>query len=99
MDFSVVSFGMHKGKKWADVPQQYLEWVMREFDKKIPSRKMAKRELLRRSGNRNDGFVPDYSHIIPDSSIQAPWEGESVFARAPTGVSLDDEFRQILNSH
>lgn len=76
MNYTVVTFGMHKGKKWADVPKQYLEWVVREFDKKVPSRKLAKKELARRGGKRDDGFVPDYSHIVPDPSILAPWEDE-----------------------
>lgn len=79
MDYTRVSFGMHKGKKWSEVPEQYLKWIVREFDKKNPNRKTARRELGKRGGKRDNGTLPDYSHIIPDPSQLAPWEGESEF--------------------
>lgn len=36
MDFgdAVAQFGMHKGKRWRDIPPDYLQWIVRTFDHK-----------------------------------------------------------------
>lgn len=35
-DFSSMPFGIHQGKKMANVPAQYLLWLNGEFSKKKP---------------------------------------------------------------
>jgi len=75
MDGRIVWFGMHKGKKWDDVPVDYLKWVVRTFDRGM-AKSEAKKSLKKRSGKWDIGEMPDCSHPNPDPSLPAPWEGE-----------------------
>ena len=48
-DDSVVWFGKHKGKKWSDVPGDYLTWLSRqEGEKAAKAKSMADDELTTR---------------------------------------------------
>ena len=40
-----IRFGKFKGKKWSQVDRSYLEWIVRTFDRKDKSKRMAKEVL------------------------------------------------------
>ena len=43
-----VDFGQYKGEKWINVPTDYLEWILTEFDDKHKTYKFAYGEIKRR---------------------------------------------------
>lgn len=45
-----VRFGLHKGKKWSDVPTQYLQWMLTEEHKYV---QIARVLLAARQSNYN----------------------------------------------
>lgn len=47
-----VTFGKHRGAKWADVPLDYLQWMARQSDMNADALACAQEELARRNGPR-----------------------------------------------
>ena len=47
-----IHFGQHRGKKWSEVPESYLHWIVANYSKRN-IRKLAQKELKRRSDLRN----------------------------------------------
>jgi len=45
---SIVPFGKHRGSSWADVPVDYLQWMIGQRDMEPDLIWNAKRELARR---------------------------------------------------
>lgn len=46
----VIHFGKHKGKDYADVPEDYLRWMLREFKQGTSRWRQANQEIARRNG-------------------------------------------------
>lgn len=77
---SKMPFGKHKGKPMTEVPTDYLEWMLREFEDS-PIRTAAKKEIAtrnraeRRARRRTAPVVYKTKlDVVPDPSILAPWE-------------------------
>lgn len=47
-----VQFGKHKGKRWADVPKDYLEWMLRSFKERSSDWYQALAELQKREDEK-----------------------------------------------
>ncbi len=45
-----IPFGKHRGLSWADAPQDYLQWMVRQSDMDTDAIWNAQRELARRTG-------------------------------------------------
>lgn len=45
-----INFGMHRGKKWEDVPASYLEWIIEKSDLDRDAKANAKHWLKQRRG-------------------------------------------------
>ena len=46
--FPTITFGKHRGSKWAEVPSDYLEWMLKQTGMDLDAQHCAKLELTRR---------------------------------------------------
>ena len=60
-----ISFGKHRGKKWSDVPVDYLQWLVNNDGTKPDTRALAQDELDRKANNQDDGR--DYERQVEGS--------------------------------
>jgi exodeoxyribonuclease X len=51
-----IPFGKHRGSKWADVPEDYLRWVVEKSDGTTDVKYWAKRELHARAAARVEAY-------------------------------------------
>lgn len=57
-----IHFGKHNGKPWADLPEDYVDWVVKNT-KDDSTRDMAQAELNRRSGTGAEEINDDVSEL------------------------------------
>lgn len=57
-DDSAIWFGKHKGTKWSDADEGYLNWVSQNMDGKI--KRLADDELTRRSGGAAEAIMSEF---------------------------------------
>lgn len=99
----IVDFGKHRGKRWADVPRGYLEWIIREnvnFDSAVahakavlgdaPVKPKKKRPKKRRENPQPVAVAVE----AIDTSTTPPWEGEDV----PEFAAMRERLRSIGQS-
>ena len=53
-DEALIGFGKHKGKKYSEIPRQYLEWLTSRKDTDEVTLSFANEEILRRMDDDND---------------------------------------------
>lgn len=57
-----IQFGKHKGMLWGDIPESYLEWLVREFKERSKTWRLALAELQKRqderAGYKSDSLKP-----------------------------------------
>lgn len=68
-----VSFGKHAGKRWEDVPSDYLDWCFAKFTKGSHAWHLVHDEILRRTRRAARKIVPalDAQQLRPKGTKQA----------------------------
>lgn len=86
----IVQFGKHKGKKFSELPMDYLQWCVDNAQKDFV-REAAQKEISRRTGQPND--QPPH----PDSDKQDNTSVSSAAGKNATGIktATEDQIRQI----
>jgi len=98
----VVDFGKHRGRRWADVPRGYLEWIIREnvnFDRAVAHAKAVLGDApvnpkKKRPKKRREKPQPAVEVATIDTSTTPPWEGEDV----PEFAAMRERLRSIGQS-
>ena len=66
-DDSIIWFGKHKGKRWEDLPDSYLDWLAKQDKEKNPkSVELAQHEVQRRLSESDRGDNMDHTEELED---------------------------------
>jgi hypothetical protein len=88
---TVLHFGKHKGKRLADVPTDYLRWMLGQSFK----RRLLDDVRIVLGLKKTPEAQPYGSHPIPTDVVLDPWE-ECPFEVDDPMNELDREFRGIV---
>jgi hypothetical protein len=92
----LISFGKHKGAKWSEVPEKYLEWCTGQTDGRWHLSSESLRDQCARELARRDGVEPEQREPEPVHSGPERLPGENAWMNRSREMQEIDRLRSIV---